>query len=119
MLNAAQACLALADLVEVTFARDQRPTPGRTQAARTAVCALRRRFLLRLTGRQARPHGGPRSARVVDGLDWLPPLLAAPAQVPGAYACPEEAAAAVGEPVAAPAGGRGQAGRPAEPPALA
>jgi hypothetical protein len=42
--DAAQACLALADLVEVTSARDQQPTPGRTQAARTAVCALRRRF---------------------------------------------------------------------------
>jgi hypothetical protein len=43
--DAAQACLALADPVEVTFARDQQPAPGRTQAARTAVSALRRRFL--------------------------------------------------------------------------
>jgi hypothetical protein len=61
--DAAQACLALADLVEVTFAQDQQPTPGRTQAARTAVCALRRASWLRPTGRHARPHGGPRSAR--------------------------------------------------------
>jgi hypothetical protein len=82
--DAAQACLALADLVEVTFARDQQPAPGRTQAARTAVSALRRRFL-------AAPHrpSGPTARRaalgsVVDELDWLPPLLTAPAQVPAA-----------------------------------
>jgi uncharacterized membrane protein YccC len=82
--DAAQACLALADLVEVTFARDQQPAPGRTQAARTAVCALRRRFL-------AAPHrpSGPTARRaalgsVVDELDWLPSLLTAPAQVPAA-----------------------------------
>jgi hypothetical protein len=116
--DAAQACLALADLIEVTFARDQRPTPGRTQAARTAACALRRRFL-------AAPHrpSGPTARRaalgsLVDELDWLPSLLAAPAQVPGAYARPEEAAA-VGGPVAAlRAAAARVAGRP-EPPALA
>jgi hypothetical protein len=82
--DAAQAGLALADLAEVTFARDQQPAPGRTQAARTAVCALRRRFL-------AAPHrpSGPTARRaalglVVDELDWLPSLLTAPAQVPAA-----------------------------------
>jgi hypothetical protein len=82
--DAAQACLALADLVEVTFARDQQPAPGRTQAARTAVSALRRRFL----AVRQRPSG-PTARRaalgsVVDELDWLPSLLAAPAQVPAA-----------------------------------
>jgi hypothetical protein len=97
--DVAQACLALADLVEVTFARDQQPTPGRTQAARTAVSSLRRRFLA------AAPHrpSGPTSRRaalgsVVDELDRLPSLLAAPAQVPGADASPEETAAAVSGP---------------------
>ena len=79
--DAAQACLALADLVEVTFARDQQPTPGRAQAARTAVCALRRRFV----AARHRPSGttARRAAlgSLVDELDWLPSLLTAPAQL--------------------------------------
>jgi hypothetical protein len=96
--DAAQACLALADLVEVTFARDQQPAPGRTQAARTAVSALRRRFL-------AAPHrpSGPTSRRaalgsVVDELDWLPSLLTAPAQVPGPTGRPPPGSLRTGRP---------------------
>ena len=70
-------------------AADHRPGPGGQDGG------LRRRFL-------AAPHrpSGPTARRaalgsVVDELDWLPSLLAAPAQVPGADASPEETAAAV------------------------
>jgi len=114
--EAAQACLTLADLSVATFARSQQPAADGIQAARTAVSVLRRRFL-------ETPHrpSGPTArqaafGKLVEELDWLLSLLAAPGDAPAAGACPRETAASVGASVAALRAAAGRlAGRPEQP----
>ena len=99
--DAAQACLALAELADAELVHDDQSVADRTEAAREAVGALRRSFL-------GTPHGptGPTSPQaalssLVDELDWLLTLLAPSERMPGLDVCPRENGEAVVAVVAA------------------
>ena len=88
--DAARACVALADLADGAFSRDQQATEARIAAARAAVDALASRF-------QSMPHQptGPTRPRaayagLADELRWLLESLVAVTGPVGTELCQEE-----------------------------